>query len=65
MSVRDEFAKAVKILPESPVVIEVGSHVGDGVKYILRRRPNAKIYAIEPCERNYHKLRKAHDNSFF
>jgi FkbM family methyltransferase len=64
MSVRDEFAKAVKLLPEKPTVIEVGSHVGDGVKYILKRRPKADIYAIEPCERNFKKLRRRHENSF-
>ncbi len=64
MSVRDEFAKAVKILPEKPTVIEVGSHVGDGVEYILKRRPKATIYAIEPCERNYKKLRRRHESSF-
>lgn len=56
MSVQKAFEKAVNRLPEAPVVVEIGAHVGDGVRYILSRRPKAIIYAVEPSVRAYKKL---------
>jgi FkbM family methyltransferase len=64
VSIRLEFVKAVNRLPKEPVIIEIGSHVGDGVKYILKKRPKANVYAIEPSRKSFKKLRKFHKNSF-
>jgi FkbM family methyltransferase len=64
MSVQEAFRRAVELLPEEPVVVEVGSHVGDGVRYILERRPNAVIYAIEPGHESFESLHSFHKRSY-
>lgn len=53
-----ELKKAIKLLPPKPVIIEVGSHKGDFVKYALHQRPKAIMYAIEPSPKNYASLLK-------
>lgn len=63
MSLREQFVKAVSLLPEKPLVVEVGSHEGDGVKYILSKRPLANVYAIEPSVASYKKLKRVHGQS--
>lgn len=61
---KPNFKKAVKLLPRNPVVVEVGSHKGDGVRYIKKKRNGAVIYAIEPCGDSFVKLKFFHDLSF-
>ena len=58
MSLRPEFVRALELLGEmeKPVVVEVGSHQGDGVLYMRAACPSAKIYAIEADPGNYTKL---------
>lgn len=61
---KNNFNLAVDLLPAEPVIIEIGSHAGNGVTYIKKMRPKAKIYAIEPYKKNYIKLKKHHERSY-
>lgn len=55
MSLRPEFTKALGVLSlmRCPVVVEVGSHRGDGVHSMLLANPTAMVHAIEPDPFNY------------
>lgn len=57
------FKKAVAELPVRPTIVEIGSHVGDGVAYMLKQRPLATIYAIEPCKDSFSRLIANHKES--
>ena len=64
MSIRLEFKQAVSLIQEQSMVIEIGSHEGDGVKYILKQRPKTIVYAIEPVPRLFKKLKKINKESW-
>jgi|GEM_PF-5962616 len=52
-----EYVRAsIDRLPESPTVVEAGSHHGSFVLAVLEARPNARIIAIEGSHENYQKL---------
>jgi len=61
MSLRPEFKRAIKLLPQKAVIIEVGSHKGDGVLYMKKMRPKSTIYAIEPDPANFKILNERYD----
>ena len=42
-----------KILPENPVILEIGACIGDGVKLFLKKRPGARITAVEASIDNF------------
>lgn len=48
----------VEELPENPVILEVGSHVGDWIGRMLKARQDVEIYGIEPSPENFKKLKK-------
>lgn len=62
MSIRPEFERAVSLLKDGDVVIEIGSHQGDGA--ILMLSKGATVYAIEPYYETYNKLIKKVKTTF-
>lgn len=53
---------ACKMLKGNDVVVEVGSHIGDGVKEFYKK--TKKVYAIEPNFESYNQLKKICDKAF-
>lgn len=56
--------KALKIVSKRlravkhPVMIDVGAYVGGVAKKFLKKVPDLKVYAIEPCAKNCKEIRK-------
>jgi FkbM family methyltransferase len=44
------------VMPENPIIIDIGANVGIVSFYFAKRYPNAKIYAYEPHPVNYGNL---------
>lgn len=47
-----------QFLPENPVIIEAGAHIGRDTKKMLKQWPQAKIHAFEPVPELFEELKK-------
>ncbi|OLR93164.1 hypothetical protein BJP25_16830 [Actinokineospora bangkokensis] len=46
--VHDEYGHAIDLLPEAPVVVDLGANLGLFTLRVLRDRPRARVVAVEP-----------------
>ncbi len=53
----------LKELPRDPVIVDAGANIGLFSRLILKKRPDAKIYAIEAEDNNYEVL-KSNTNEY-
>lgn len=53
----------LKELPRNPVIVDAGANIGLFSRLVLKKRPDANLYAIEPEDNNY-QLLKANTKSY-